>query len=181
MESNRTSRQYYKDSYIEGTTDFIFGAATALFENCIIMSLRNSYITAASTPEEKPFGFVLKHCTLLGNENATSVYLGRPWRPWARTVFIHTMMDKHIHPAGWHNWNNVSNEDTAFYAEYMTHGVDVTQRVSWSRQLTEVEAELYTMENIFASDGGLWMPNSSSRLSELWCMGVLLVVVVCSH
>ncbi|KAG4078308.1 hypothetical protein HA402_013018 [Bradysia odoriphaga] len=178
IQSDRPSRQYYKDCFIEGTTDFIFGAATALFENCIIQCLKNSYITAASTPEGNDFGFVFKNCSLLGNEDTTSVYLGRPWRPWARTVFIHTTMDSHIHPAGWHNWNNPDNEDTAFYAEYMTHGVDVTERVAWSKQLTDAEAELYTMENIFAGEDGSWLPNSSSNVFRLDYLNVMLSAVV---
>lgn len=143
------------------------------------MSLRNSYITAASTPEGNPYGFVLKDCSLLGNENATSVYLGRPWRPWARTVFINTTMKNHIHPAGWHNWNNSSNEETAFYAEYMTQGVDISQRVSWSKQLSETEAEQYTMENIFAGVDGSWLPNSCSKLSNYYLFyGVVLLMTI---
>jgi len=182
IESNRPSRQYYKDCYIEGTTDFIFGAATALFENCVIMSLKNSYITAASTPEENLYGFVLKNCSLFANEDATSVYLGRPWRPWARTVYIDTIMQNHIHPAGWHNWDNPDNEETAFYAEYMTHGVDVSQRVSWSRQLTENEAEQYTMENIFNGTDGIWIPNSeensSAKLTNFYLLNVIMVLMI---
>ncbi len=144
------------------------------------MSLKNSYITAASTPQQNLYGFVLKNCTLLANSEATSVYLGRPWRPWARTVFIHTMMGEHIHPAGWHNWNNADNEDTAFYAEYMTHGVDVRERVEWSKQLTDDQAELYTIENIFTdADGGTWMPNSAVKLINLCgSYGVLLAAIV---
>lgn len=140
------------------------------------MSLKNSYITAASTPEENRYGFVLKHCTLLANEEATSVYLGRPWRPWARTVFIDTAMNDHIHPAGWHNWNNASNEETAFYAEYMTTGNDVSQRVQWSKQLTEAEAELYTMENIFDGEDGPWIPNATAKLTYSFCLFVVMVL-----
>ncbi|KAJ6636004.1 putative pectinesterase/pectinesterase inhibitor 26 [Pseudolycoriella hygida] len=139
------------------------------------MSLKNSYITAASTPEGNSYGFVSKHSTLLSNEEATSVYLGRPWRPYARTVFIHTAMGSHIHPAGWHNWNNEENEKTAFYAEY---GVDVTQRVEWSKQLTEVEADLYTMENIFAGEDGQWIPNASAKFSCSFGLFYAVLVVV---
>lgn len=149
------------------------------------MSLKNSYITAASTPEEKSYGFVFKNCTLLANEDATSVYLGRPWRPWARTVFIHTMMASHIHAAGWHNWDNAENEKTAFYAEYMTQGVNVTERVSWSRQLTETEAELYTMENIFDEENGPWIPfsNASVKLSHssYLYIFILLAAMLIAH
>lgn len=144
------------------------------------MSLRNSYITAASTPEGNSYGFVFKDCSLLGNEIATSVYLGRPWRAWARTVFINTTMGNHIHPAGWHNWNNPDNEETAFYAEYMTQGVNILERVSWSKQLTEAEAEVYVMENIFDGVDGLWIPNSSSAklTNNLFLYGLLVLMLI---
>lgn len=67
-------------------------------------------------------------------------------------------MGEHIDPAGWHNWDNASNEETAFYAEYMSHGVDVSGRVSWSKQLTEAEAALYVFDNVFAGEDGHWTP-----------------------
>lgn len=162
------SRQYYNNCFIEGTTDFIFGSATALFDNCIISSLKNSYITAASTPEYHSYGFVFRNCTLIANEDAPRVYLGRPWRPYARTVFIETIMGNHILPAGWHNWDNPDNELTAFYAEYMSQGVDIDQRVSWSKQLTQDEAEQYTMENIFNGVDGSWIPSVSSKSSAVY-------------
>lgn len=85
-------------------------------------------------------------------------------------------MGDHIHPAGWHNWNNADNEETAFYAEYMTHGADVTQRVSWSRQLTDAEAELYTVENIFDGEGGPWIPNGSAKLSGTWSLSIITLL-----
>ena len=82
------ARQYYKDCYIEGTTDFIFGGATALFENCTIHSKSNSFVTAASTAEGRPFGFVFLHCRLTAAPGVDSCYLGRPWRKYAKTVFV---------------------------------------------------------------------------------------------
>ena len=116
------SRQYYENCYIEGTTDFIFGAATAVFEDCTIKSLNNSYITAASTAPNRPFGFVFLRCNLIADTAVTMCHLGRPWRPHAKTVFIETNMGKHIVPAGWHNWNNAANEKTVYYAEYKSKG-----------------------------------------------------------
>lgn len=157
--ATQNSRQYYANCYIEGTTDFIFGEATALFDNCLIKTLRNSYITAASTRPETNYGFVLRNCTIISSSDVTSVYLGRPWRPFARTVFLNTTMDSFINPSGWHNWGNESNEETAFYAEYNTRGVNVTMRVPWSHQLTEKEAFFYSFENIFALDDN-WFPGN---------------------
>ncbi len=153
------SRQYYQDCYIEGTTDFIFGSSTAVFERCLIHSKLNSYITAASTWPRQPFGLVFLDCKLTAAPEATKVYLGRPWRPHARTVFIHTEMGAHIRPEGWQNWGKASNEATAYYAEFGSTGPGATTngRVQWARQLTAREARRYTLENIFAGLAG-WMP-----------------------
>ena len=147
---NDTSRQWYTNCYIEGTTDFIFGPATALFQDCEMRSLSNSYITAASTPQGKFFGYVFDRCRLTAAAEVTKVYLGRPWRKYARTVWIHSQMGTHIHPAGWHNWNDPQNERTAFYAEYQNNGpgADTQSRVSWSRQLQPAEQEKYTPSEI---------------------------------
>jgi pectinesterase len=143
-------RQYYKDCYIEGTTDFIFGAATALFENCIIHSKSNSYITAASTPEGTPFGYVFKHCKLTASEGVDSVYLGRPWRKYAKTVFIECELGSHILPEGWQVWSNSDNKQNTFYAEYNNTGpgANTSKRIPWSHQLTRKEAKQYTTGNI---------------------------------
>jgi pectinesterase len=145
------SLQYYKDCYIEGTVDFIFGAATALFDNCVIRSkLTGGYITAASTPEGTPFGYVFINCSLVSDSAHNNVYLGRPWRPFAKTVFINCKIDKHIKPEGWNNWGKRENEQTVFYAEYQNTGLgaDSTNRVSWSRQLQKEEVKQYTKKNI---------------------------------
>lgn len=151
-----SSRQYYKDCFIEGTTDFIFGPATVLFEKCTIKSLSNSYITAASTTPAQKFGLVFLDCTLIADTAAKKVLLGRPWRPHARTVFINTNMGEHISPAGWDNWRNPENEKTAYYAEYNSKGpgANAKGRAGWSHQLTKKEARKYTLENIL----GQWSP-----------------------
>lgn len=153
------SRQYYVNCYIEGTTDFIFGSATAVFENCTIRSKKNSYITAASTPQSQPHGFVFLNCTLTASDEATKVYLGRPWRPYAQTVFIKTEMGDHIRPEGWHNWNKPEAEKTAFYAEFKSTGPGAAKekRVTWARQLTRKEAKKYTPEKVLAGNDG-WNP-----------------------
>lgn len=156
LTANDSSRQYFADCFIEGTTDFIFGNATAVFQDCTIKSLTNSYITAASTLPHQKFGYVFFNCKLIANEEAQKVYLGRPWRPYARVVFIGCELGKHIRPEGWENWRNPENEKTAFYAEYNNkgEGAATDKRVSWSRQLTPAEASEYTLKNIFRG----WMP-----------------------
>jgi len=145
------SRQYYKNCYIEGTVDFIFGWSTAVFDNCEIFCKSGGYVTAASTEEGTEFGFVFLNCKITSNAPANSFYLGRPWRNYAQTVFINCFLDKHIKPEGWHNWGKPEAEQTAYYAEYNNNGPGFTpaKRVGWSHQLTAEEASKYTLENIF--------------------------------
>jgi pectinesterase len=163
------ARQYFVDSYIEGTTDFIFGPATAYFENCEIHSKANSYITAASTPTGVPYGFVFVGSRLTADPGVTQVYLGRPWRDHARTVFLNSWMGPHIRPEGWSNWSRPETERTAFYAEYGDTGPGAarTGRVAWSTELTAAEAARYTKENVLCDgDCGAepwWAEESTTR------------------
>lgn len=155
------TRLCFLNCYIEGTTDFIFGPSTALFEGCTIHSKTNSYITAASTPADIEVGYVFKNCKLTAAPGVDKVYLGRPWRPYASTVFIDCEMGKHICPAGWHNWGKADNEKTARYAEYGSTGEGAStadSRVKWAKPLTKKSAEKYEdMSYIFklCSD---WVP-----------------------
>ena len=144
------SRQLYKDCFIEGTTDFIFGEATVVFDSCVIRSLINSYITAAATRPGQAYGFVFLDCRLAADTAAKHVFLGRPWRPYSRVVYIRTEMGPQIAPVGWDNWRNQENEKTAYYAEYESRGPGAApaQRAGWSRQLTAKEAKRYTVENV---------------------------------
>ena len=153
------TRLYFKDCYIDGTTDFIFGPSTALFEDCIIHSKRNSYVTAASTPKEAKYGYVFKHCKLTAEPGVDKVYLGRPRRPYAYTLFIECELGKHIVSAGWHNWGKQSNEETARYMEYKNtgEGANASERVAWSKQLTKKEAEAVTVDAIFRTQSN-WNP-----------------------
>ncbi|RNI28281.1 pectin esterase [Rufibacter immobilis] len=159
------SRQYYQNCYIEGTTDFIFGWSTAVFENCEIFCKKGgNYITAASTLEGAPYGFVFLNCRLTGDAPQNSFYLGRPWRPFAKTVFINTYLGKHIRPEGWHNWSKPEAEKTTFYAEYNSTGPGAASknRVPWSKQLTTQEAQQYTLKNIFQD----WDPKAEKQTPQ---------------
>jgi pectinesterase len=150
-----SSRQYFINCYIEGTTDFIFGPATALFEACTIRCKSNSYITAASTTPGKPFGYVFRDCIIKVDSNVTKMLLGRPWRSHAKTVFMNCSMPAQIAPQGWDNWGNPENEKTVLYAEYKNTGpgAATAQRAGWIKLLTEQEARKYTRENILGAVG----------------------------
>jgi pectinesterase len=147
------SRQYFDHCYIEGTTDFIFGEATVIFNDCEIHSKANSFITAASTPEEATYGFVFINCKLTATAGLTKVHLGRPRRKFAKTVFISCEMGQQIIPEGWHNLDNKEAEKTSFYAEYQSAGpgADSTTRVAWSHQLSPKDAAKYSVEAIFSN------------------------------
>ena len=153
------TRLYFENCYIEGTTDFIFGPSTAWFEGCTIKSKANSYVTAASTPNNVEFGYVFNHCRLIAEEGIDKVFLGRPWRPYAYTLFMNCELGKHIVPAGWHNWGNAANEQTARYLEYNNNGdgATTTQRAPWSRQLSKKEAAAITPQQVFRIESQ-WMP-----------------------
>lgn len=144
------SKLEFVNCYIEGTTDFIFGPATVWFEGCTIHSKANSYITAASTPKEKEFGYVFKNCDLTAADGVTKVYLGRPWRPYAATCFIDCTMGSHITGTGWDNWRDKANEKTARYSEYGSKGAGAApdKRAAWSRQLSGSEAAKITKERV---------------------------------
>jgi len=144
------ARQHYKNCYIEGTTDFIFGSATAFFENCTIQSKADSYITAASTPQGRPYGFVFLKCKLTAADGVTKVYLGRPWRSYAKTVFIECEMGGHIRPEGWNNWGSSEKERTVFYAEGGNKGpgADTAGRVSWAKILPNEELKKYCAKEV---------------------------------
>ena len=159
LTANQESRQYFEECYIEGTTDFIFGPATVWFERCHIHSKKNSYVTAASTAADHDYGYVFNRCRLTAAEGIERVFLGRPWRPYAATLFMRCELGSHILPAGWHNWDNPANEQTARYAEYRNTGPGANPgaRVPWSRQLGRREARRYTLANVFARSDG-WLP-----------------------
>ncbi len=149
------SKQYYKNCYIEGTVDFIFGWSTAVFDSCTVFVKRGGmYITAASTLEGQKHGFVFLNCTLTGEAPEQSIYLGRPWRPFAKTVLINCFLDTCIKPEGWHNWNKPDAERTSYYAESNSRGpgANSSRRVSWAHALTEQELAAYTLPNILGED-----------------------------
>ena len=158
QQNGTQSRQYYESCYIEGTVDFIFGWATAVFNNCEIHSVNNGYLTAASTPQNQSLGYLFYRCRLTAEPGVTA-YLGRPWRDYAQTVFRECEIGAHILPEGWHNWNKKKAEKTSFYAEYKNRGVGASldKRVGWMHKLTDKQASRHTMQRYLSGDDD-WNP-----------------------
>lgn len=155
LSPNQFCRQYYKSCYIEGDVDFIFGGACAYFETCEIRSLDrsekvNGYTTAASTPKGQAYGYVFSHCRFTGNCAPGTVYLGRPWREYAKTALIECELGAHIHKQGWHDWNKEVSHSTACYAEYRCSGPgsDLSGRPDWIHRLSDAEAGRYGREDV---------------------------------
>ena len=156
---NAKTRLFFKDCYIEGTTDFIFGPSTAWFEGCDIFCKANSYITAASTPQDVPFGYIFNNCRITCDKGVDKVYLGRPWRDYGYTLFMNCELPREIRPEGWHQWRPEAVK-TARYLEYNNRGEGAAtdQRVPWSRQLTKKEAQQITLERVFTINDN-WNPS----------------------
>jgi pectinesterase len=166
-------RDYFTRCYVAGRVDFIYGSAAAVFDRCEIHSKNGGHVTAASTPKDKPFGFVFMNCRLTGdpqpwispegipaNTNSPpKADLGRPWRPYASVTYLNCEMGDHIKPEGWNNWRNPTNELTARYAEYNSTGpgANSDKRFKWTRQLTKEEAGKITIESVLGGSDN-WNP-----------------------
>jgi polygalacturonase len=148
------TRQYFSDCYVAGNVDFIFGDSKAVFEKCEIHSTphEGGYVTAQSKHyPEQDSGFVIDHCKLTADPGVTGpVFLGRPWRPYAKVIYMHTEMDDKIDPAGWHEWHpgQTTSLDTAYYAEFDSTGPGAhhDQRDAHTHFLTPDEAKQYEPE-----------------------------------
>ena len=167
-------RHYFSDCYIEGHVDFIFGAATAYFDHCHIHVLRDGYITAASTPKDQPHGFIFADCKITG-ETGAKTYLGRPWRDFAKTVFLRTEMSAAVRPEGWDNWKKPHAEQTTFYAEFGSTGpgANPATRVSWAKPLTADDAAALTPEKVFGEN--FFSHDAASKTSSLPHVRIVLV------
>lgn len=155
------TREYYEDCYIEGTADFIFGKATAVFNRCHLHSLGAGYLTAPATPEGCRYGYVFYDCKITAADDVAdgSVWLSRPWRPYAKAVYIRCEMGSQIRPEGWNNWGKADNERTAYYAEYKStgKGANAKKRASWSHQLSNIDE--YDIHEVLKGQDG-WNPTT---------------------
>ncbi len=160
------ARQYFTDCFISGNVDFIFGDGKAYFHNCEIQSTPRGggYVTAQSKhyPEEDS-AFVFDHCRLTAEPGAMNVWLGRPWRPYATVIFLHTWMGDHILPGGWREWHpgETHSIETVYYAEYdsMGPGSHPQERDPHTHLLTAAEAAKFSLPSFFSD----WKPESVLR------------------
>lgn len=158
--SGRGARDLFDNCYIDGTVDFIFGAATALFRNCHLHAKSDSFLTAASTPQESNVGYVFHKCKVTADPEVKNVHLGRTWRPFASTFFIECELPEAINPKGWHNWEKTDNEKTARYGEYKCYGpgADEKERVGWRTTLDARQVAAITDPKVIFSRDSVWIP-----------------------
>ncbi|MEI6107926.1 MAG: pectinesterase family protein [Opitutae bacterium] len=151
-------RHYFEDCTIEGSVDFIFGAATSYFNRCHLHVVKDGYITAASTPRGQSHGLVFADCSITGADGVKT-YLGRPWREFARTIFLRTEMSATVRAKGWHNWNKPAAEQTTFYAEFGSTGPGASPatRVPWAKPISAEAAAALTPEKVLGGADG-WDP-----------------------
>eukprot|EP01018_Ginkgo_biloba_P000831 Gb_31587 [translate_table: standard] len=174
-------RQFYKDCRIEGTLDFIFGNSAAIFHNCLILvrprqllskNGENDPVTAQGrTDPAQPTGLVFQNCTIKGTEEYMrdfyanpkihKAYLGRPWKPYSRTIFMDSYLGELIRPEGWLPWNGSFALDTLFYGEFQNYGpgAKVSGRVPWCNQIFERSVGMYSIQSFIQGDQWL-LPTS---------------------
>ena len=153
------SRQYFENCLIRGDIDFIFGPYRCWFEGCeLYMNARGGWYTAANTPEEQPYGLVFRRCRLTGECGDGMGYLGRPWRRFARTLFLECDMDEHVSPEGFRDWDETLVV-TERYGEWRTSGIRADQKTRHPKQkrMTEEEARKVTLPGVLGGADG-WQP-----------------------
>ena len=160
------SRQYFEDCWIQGDVDFIFGPYRCWFERCtLFMNARGGWYTAANTPEKQPWGMVFHRCVLTGECEPGAAMLGRPWRRFARTLFMDCEMDEHVSPRGFSDWDD-ARRVTDRLGEYGTTGARADQQTRHpaQRRLSAEEAACVTLQEVIGGADG-WNP---ARRNPTW-------------
>ena len=160
--------QYYRDCMIQGAVDFIFGNATAVFDHCQIRTIGHGYITAQSRRSPRATtGYVFYRCRITGHRAKPDVFLGRPWRRFARVVYLDCYLGRAIRPSGWNDWDHtVANQKTAWYGEYGSHGPGAHphRRARWAHELTRAQARPFFPQVFMRARG--WEPRAALRRLE---------------
>ena len=144
-------RHVFRHCLIQGDVDFIFGGGASWFEECEVRSVDGEgYVTAASTPEGQKYGYVFRRCCFTNDGRAHGVYLGRPWREFAKTVLLDCELGDHIRPEGFHDWGKTAAHETILYAEHGCFGPGAAgERAPFVKKLSDAEAEAITFEDFW--------------------------------
>lgn len=169
-------RQFYRDCDIYGTVDFIFGNAAVVLQNCNIyprlpLAKQFNVITAQGrTDPNQNTGISIQYCTirpaddLARSDGITHTYLGRPWKEYSRTIYMHTFMDSLIHPDGWREWSGDFALHTSYYAEFNNTGPGsgIGGRVTWPgfHIISSSDAANFTVSNFILGDE--WIPKTGT-------------------
>ncbi|KAK2975585.1 hypothetical protein RJ640_014072 [Escallonia rubra] len=168
----KIGEQFFRECEIFGTVDFIFGDASVVFQNCIIIACRplpQQYNTITAQGRElapKQTGTVFHNCTITAapdlrkQKRRFKTYLGRPWRLFSRTVIIQSFLDDIIDRKGWINWKG-KKLGSPYYAEFKNRGpgANTDGRVQWARVINSTEeAVAFTVRNFI--HGEAWIPST---------------------
>uniref|UniRef100_A0A7N0T2Y6 Pectinesterase n=1 Tax=Kalanchoe fedtschenkoi TaxID=63787 RepID=A0A7N0T2Y6_KALFE len=158
-------RHYFKECFIQGSIDFIFGNGRSLYENCQLISMANpvplgkrsvdgSVTAQGRVTKDENTGFSFVNCSIGGSGR---IWLGRAWRPYSRAVFAFTNMSDIIAPEGWNNFNDPTREQTVFYGEYNCtgSGANMTMRAPFGRRLNDTDVSPFL--NTSFIDGDVWL------------------------
>jgi pectinesterase len=158
------SRQYFRDCYIEGHVDFIFGDAKAFFDRCHIHGIANEIVMITAQSKVKPeqdSAYVFDRCRITADAGVKELWLGRAWRPYATVIFLRTRIDAPLQPAGWREWTPGTTETfkTATYREFGStgEGASIPTREPSSKQLTKSEAKAWSLKKFLGGSDG-WHP-----------------------
>ena len=164
----RVSRQYFRDCYVEGHVDFIFGNSKAFFENCHLHAIAHDEVMLTAhmrTAPDQDRGYVFDRCRITADPGVGKLWFGRPWRDYSRVIFLNTRIDARLERGGWREWTPGTTQRlaTAFYAEHGSTGVGAVDgpREPFAMTLSAREAERWSAKNHLAGHDG-WAPQDEA-------------------
>lgn len=161
---DKPSRQYFKDCYIEGHVDFIFGDSKAFFDHCQIHGIAHESVMYTAQSKVRPdqdSAYVFDRCLITADPKASGIFLGRAWRPYATVIFMRSRIEAALDPAGWREWTPGKTEtlNTATFAEFASTGPGASPqtREPRTKQLTADQAKAWDRKTFLAGSDG-WNP-----------------------